>query len=213
MIAAMQNINKQTWDSRITNLLLSAGLLAFGICSACAQTEVKVWSKLVGTPLQDCAGGVAVDPSGNMVIGGATLGSLGGQSAGTFDVFAGKYDPSGNELWLAQRGTIDIEYGWDNVNTGVAGGVATDPFGNVYVVGRTDGALDGNANLGKFDFFVVKFGPSGQWLWTKQDGTANDDNARAVATDGAASCMAFRAWSRPTCSSSSMTQPAISSGR
>ena len=70
-----------------------------------------------------------------------------GQSAGVFDVFAGKCDSSGNLLWLAQRGSTEIEYGFDELH----GGVASDIFGNVYVVGRTKGSLDGNANLGGYD--------------------------------------------------------------
>ncbi len=100
-------------------------------------------------------------------------------------MYAGKCDASGNLLWLAQRGTSDVEIGWDEINGGATGGVASDPSGNVYVVGRTQGALDGNANLGGYDFFLVKFGPTGNRLWTKQDGTANDDSAHAVATDAA----------------------------
>ena len=34
--------------------------------------------------------------------------------------------------------------------------------------------------LGGFDLFVMKFGPTGTWLWTRQDGTGNNDTARAV---------------------------------
>jgi hypothetical protein len=162
------------------NLFL-ATCLALGACGVSAQTEVKVWSQLVGAANYDFGVGAAVDPFGNVVIGGPTQSSLGGPSAGLFDVFAGKYDASGHKLWLAQRGTGDIEYGFDDLN----GGVCSDPFGNVFVVGRTKGALDGNVNRGGYDYFVVKFSATGNWLWTRQDGSANDDAGRAVATDSA----------------------------
>ena len=179
MIHAMSNFHNRPPSTRFVTHLLLAGLLAFGVSRASAQTEVKVWSRLVGAPNYDFGVGVAVDPSGNVVFGGPTQSSLGGQSAGLFDVFAGKYDASGNKLWLAQRGTSDIEYGFDDLH----GGVSSDIYGNVYVVGRTKGALDGNVNLGNYDFFVVKFGPTGNWLWTRQDGTGQDDTARGVTTD------------------------------
>ena len=163
-------------------LLLTVSI-AISTCYIHAQTEIQAWSKLVGAANYDFGVGVAVDPSGNVVFGGPTQSSLGGGAAGLFDVFAGKCDSSGNLLWLAQRGTTDIEYGWDDPH----GGVASDAFGNVYVVGRTKGGLDGNANLGMYDAFLVKFGPNGNWLWTRQDGAGRDDAARAVATDAAGS--------------------------
>ncbi len=179
----MRNSIPRLRGSSLKQTLILTVFLPFLAGWVSAQTEVKVWSRLVGKGSYDFGGGVAVDPFGNVVFGGPTQSSLGGQSAGVFDVYAGKYDASGNELWLAQRGTLGIEYGWDDINAGALGGVASDPFGNVYVVGRTAGALDGNSNLGNYDFFVVKFGPTGNWLWTRQDGTGQDDDARAVATD------------------------------
>lgn len=146
---------------------------------ATAQLEIKSWSRLLGGAGSDFGAGIAVDESGNLAVGGPTQSALGGAYAGSFDVWAGKYDSSGNRLWLAQRGSSDIEYGFDDLN----GGVATDAAGNVIVVGRTKGALDGNSKRGGFDYFVVKFDANGNWLWTRQDGTSQDDAGRAVASD------------------------------
>ncbi len=161
--------------------LTLTGFLALSTCCVHAQTEVEAWSKLIGAPNFEYGQGVAVDPSGNVVFGGPTQSSLGGASVGLFDVFAGKCDSSGNLLWLAQRGSTETEYGFDELH----GGVASDIFGNVYVVGRTKGSMDGNASLGGYDAFLVKFGPDGTWQWTRQDGTSGDDAARGVATDSA----------------------------
>jgi len=81
---------QQTSKKRFIHHLLGAGSLALGVFAVCAQTEVKMWSKLVGAPNYDFGGGVAVDPFGNVVFGGPTQSSLGGQSAGLFDLYAGK---------------------------------------------------------------------------------------------------------------------------
>jgi len=58
----------------------------------------------------------------------------------------------------------------------VAGGatqgisVAADASGNVYVVGWTDGGLDGNTKIGTRDVFFTKYNSSGTKLYTKQLG-------------------------------------------
>jgi hypothetical protein len=61
---------------------------------------------------------------------------------------------------------------------GVAGaytyatGVAVDSGGGVYVTGYTNGGLDGNTLTGKNDFFLTKYGSSGNRVFTKQLGDA-----------------------------------------
>jgi len=145
-----------------------------GASYAYAEADVKVWTRLVGSTNYDLGYAVAVDPAGNCIIAGATQGSLAGSNAGRYDLFAAKYDPSGNRVWLAQRGTAEREFAY---------GVATDATGNVYVTGYTGSGLDGNKSLGEWDIFLMKFGPTGNWLWTRQDGTGPDDEGRAVATD------------------------------
>jgi Bacterial Ig-like domain/Beta-propeller repeat len=138
---------------------------------------VKLWTRQLGTANYDVASGVATDGAGNVFVAGYTLGALDGQaSAGGYDLFVVKYDANGMKLWTRQLGTA----GWDN-----ASGVATDGAGNVFVAGRTDGALDGQASAGGSDLFVVKYDPNGLKLWTRQLGTAAADFANGVATDGA----------------------------
>jgi len=79
----------------------------------------------------------------------------------------------GRQLWSRQPGTGDRDS---------ANGVATDKFGNVYVVGTTDGAL-GGPNKGYVDAWVIKFDGSGRRLWSRQPGTSEGDGASGVATD------------------------------
>jgi len=41
-------------------------------------------------------------------------------------------------------------------------------YGNIYVTGLTNGALDGNENLGSYDLYLTKWFPNMTKHWTKQ---------------------------------------------
>lgn len=141
-----------------------------------AQPDVKIWTRQAGTGSIDDGFAVAADPSGNCIIVGEALGSIFGPYAGSRDLFVAKYDTNGNLLWGRQRGTVERDCAY---------GVATDSSGNIYVTGYTGGGLDGYTNAGgtTWDIFLMKFSPAGDWLWTRQFGTANADEGYAVATD------------------------------
>jgi hypothetical protein len=63
-------------------------------------------------------------------------------------------------------------------------GIAVDGSGNIYAVGYTSGAWDGETNQGGTDAFISKFDVSGSRQWTRLiPGTAGDDAARGVAVD------------------------------
>ena len=62
-------------------------------------------------------------------------------------------------------------------------GVRVDSKNNVYVIGFTEGGLEGNTNIGKQDIFLSKFNSSGFKLWTKQFGTPLYDSANGLALD------------------------------
>ncbi|MFO1154710.1 MAG: SBBP repeat-containing protein [Rhodospirillales bacterium] len=49
----------------------------------CAGPGSVIWKRQLGTPSEDFAWGVATDEHGNVVIGGYTLGSLGGPNQGS----------------------------------------------------------------------------------------------------------------------------------
>lgn len=144
------------------------------MASAPAQTEVKLWSKTLGANATDFGYALTVDRDGHVILAGAAESSLGATSLGLPDILVGKFDASGNPLWLRQRGTSDHDY---------ALAVATDPAGNIVVAGITGAGLDGNAHLGKWDWFVMKFDAAGEWQWARQEGTSLDDEAHGVATD------------------------------
>jgi hypothetical protein len=105
-----------------------------------------LWIRQLGSADADECHDVTVDGAGNVYIGGATWGNLGGPNAGSSDAFVSKYDPDGNFLWTMQFGTTDTDWG---------NGVSADASGNVYVSGMTLGSL-GGVNAGSYDAFLAK---------------------------------------------------------
>ena len=130
---------------------------------------------MVATAIDEAAS-VAVDLDGNIYVAGITLGALMGQaSAGHKDAFVRKYDASGQELWTRQFGSPETDR---------ALGVAVDANGNVYVAGKTFGALPNQAAAGLADAFLRRYGPGGEDAWTRQFGSTESDSASGVAVDG-----------------------------
>lgn len=64
-------------------------------------------------------------------------------------IFIITYDSSGTKLWSKQLGN-------STGNWVLANDAATDLSGNIYVIGDTSGALDGNSQIGGYDIFVFK---------------------------------------------------------
>ncbi len=151
-------------------------LIALTTCSASvhAQMDVKVWTRLAGTGGIDDGFAVATDPSGNCILAGETQGALFGPNQGARDLFVAKYNTNGSLLWGRQRGTSERD---------CAFGVATDAAGNIYATGFAGAALDGQYHAGRWDIVLTKYGPSGDWLWTRLIGSANDDEGYAVTAD------------------------------
>jgi hypothetical protein len=143
-----------------------------------------LWAKNArGTSYDECFG-IAVDPSGDIYITGwfasptlsfsdSTLTNAGGH-----DVFVAKYDPSGNVLWAKQGAGSAYEEGQC---------LATDPAGNIYVMGRFQGTTTfGDTTLtaeGVWDVFLVKYSPSGDVVWAKREGGNGDDAGYGISTD------------------------------
>lgn len=140
-------------------------------------TGVLEWTRQFGTAEGDAALGVAVKGD-RIYVAGLTAGTLLGQtSAGGVDAFVRRYDHLGREKWTRQFGTAAFDELW---------GVAIGPEGSVYVAGGTGGELPGQHSAGRFDAFVRKYSPTGVVKWTRQFGTAEDDEALniAVGPDG-----------------------------
>ena len=130
------------------------------------------WTQQFGTSGSDWGHAIAVDVGG-VYVTGITNGVFPGESgSGSYDVFVGKLDLSGNLQWTEQFGSSQFDR---------ASAIATDGSG-LYIAGSTNGALPGEVNLGSGDAYLVKFDTSGNHVWTEQFGaTSGSDSAYGVA--------------------------------
>jgi Beta-propeller repeat len=125
------------------------------------------WPKVISTPKDDFATGIATDKDGNVFVTGYTDGVLEGQtSAGGFDAFLVKFDSNGRKIWTKQFGTVKNES---------TGNVVVDGNGNVYVTGISQITAYGEADE-ICDGFVVKFDSNGGEFWKKQFGVKYDSS-------------------------------------
>ncbi len=131
-----------------------------------------------GTSGNDWTSGVSADSLGNVYVVGYTTGAFPPPqtNSGAVDAFLSKYNASGAPLWpTIQFGTSGNDLAYD---------VSADSFGNVYVVGYTDGAFPlPQTNSGGYDAFLSKFDASGNHVWTRQFGTALMDLALGISAD------------------------------
>jgi hypothetical protein len=139
-------------------------------CVGCSD-----WVRQLGTYDFDSGRALALDGAANVYVVGATKAQLDGNPwAGESDAFITRYAPDGTKLWTRTLGTEASD---------IAEAVAVDGAGAIYVVGVTEGSLDGNLLVGFRDIFVAKFDPDGNRLWTSQYGTSTGESASGVAVD------------------------------
>ena len=127
------------------------------------STGKQIWTRQLGTSADDRALGLSTDAGGNVYISGTTRGNLDGVSAGLGDGFLGKYDGSGNFIWVRQFGSPNDDF---------IQGAASDSVGNVFVTGSIGG-----------DDVVMKFDSAGNRIWDRSFGTSRYDSGNALATD------------------------------
>ena len=144
------------------------------------STGTQQWLTQLGSTAEDDANGVQIHAaSGDVFLVGKTRGGMDGFTndgpSGSEDFFIVKLDSSGVKQWTFQGGTTTYDYGW---------GVLVDPLGYSFVLGSTQGAVDG-ASAGGSDIFLLKLGPSGAEEWVYQTGTSGNDDpvARSLVFD------------------------------
>ena len=157
--------------SRPRHSLVRAAAVALACLCPPAEAQTIRWARQFGTSGTEIAYAVAAADNGVYVAGEIMNGAFPGfTNAGGRDAFVAKFDPQGNRLWVRQFGSTGED---------TALGIAAND-GAVYVVGRTAGALPGQAPVGNTDAFVRRYGPDGTELWTRQFGTSGIDEALAV---------------------------------
>ena len=71
-----------------------------------AVAPVKVWTKLLGTNVNDGAHALTTGLDGSIYVSGETSGSLDGQTySGGTDTFLTKYSTDGTKVWTKLMGT------------------------------------------------------------------------------------------------------------
>ena len=150
-----------------------------------------VWAKNLGGPQTDFGLAIALDNTGNIYTTGLFVGTSDfDPNAGIFnltstggDTFISKLDPSGNFVWAKK---IDSPA---NFNIGVS--LTSDASGNVYTTGYFDGIadFDPSANVfnltssGNDDIFILKLDASGNFIWAKRMGGADNDAGVDIKVD------------------------------
>ncbi len=152
-----------------------------------------VYSYYLGGSGQEIAFGVALDASNAAYVVGATAsrdfpvsrGTAQTASAGGVDAFVIKFDATGAPVYSTYLGGAGDDYGLS---------IAADTTGNVYVTGTTTSTAFPVTQsayqakiAGGIDSFVTKLSPSGTLVYSTYLGGSGDDNAYAIAIDGAGS--------------------------
>ncbi|HEX3083747.1 MAG TPA: PQQ-dependent sugar dehydrogenase, partial [Pyrinomonadaceae bacterium] len=154
-----------------------------------------VYSTYLGGGGDDSASSIAIDGSGNVYVAGTTAslnfptrGPAFANNKGLADIFVTKIDPAGaNILYSTYIGGSGLDR---------ADGIAIDPSGNAFVVGRVDststdfpttaGSFAPNYRGGDFDGFVLKLNAQGNALiYSGFLGGEENDSVEGVAVDAA----------------------------
>jgi len=143
-----------------------------------------VWSRGFGNAFNDVAGGLTVDPAGNITMVGSFDKSISfgdgdsHSSLGEADAFVARFTTAGALVWARS-------YGADRED--IAYGVAADAAGNTITTGWFQGSVDfGTGPLvskGNKDVFALKLDAGGAVVWAKRWGDRDHDQGRAVAVD------------------------------
>lgn len=143
-----------------------------------------LWSQGFGNAFNDVAGGLTVDPAGNVTMVGSFDRSVSfgpgddHVSAGEADAFVVRFTGDGKLTWAHS-------FGADRED--IAFGIAADAAGNTVTTGWFQGSVDFGAGAiaskGNKDVFALKLDPAGSLVWVKTWGDHDHDQGRAVAVD------------------------------
>lgn len=136
-----------------------------------------VWQKLLGSAGSANGYGLALDPSGGVVVTGASTAQLMTTSIsnGNNDAFVARYNANGEQSWIKQIQTLA---------TNQSNAVSVDASGNIYIGGSVSGGVIGAGEVaqGKGDAFLAKFDSTGKLLSDTQFGTSGNDSVAATTT-------------------------------
>jgi hypothetical protein len=140
-----------------------------------------VFQNLLGSGGSASGYGLALDPSGGVVVTGASTADLTTTSVanGNNDSFVARYDANGNQTWIKQIQTLA---------TNQSNAVSVDASGNIIIGGSVSGGVIGKGQVsqGNGDAFLAKYDSNGKLLAENQFGTSGADSvaATAIGSDG-----------------------------
>jgi len=141
----------------------------------------EIWTKVYDAGYDDCAHGVAVDSSDNVIVTGITgEGRHRGCYGKAYDYLTVKYDPQGNILWSKTYNS-----GFDDWALDVA--IASDD--SVIVAGYSchSGSCWASERCPSTsidaDYFIIGYDSNGNVLWKKAYDGGHNDRAYGVALD------------------------------
>ncbi len=115
---------------------------------------------------------IVSDTSNNFYITGYTRGNIEGLSlaGAAANMFVSKLDSSGNKLWTQVMGATG-----DTVATSIA----RSPQNFLYVMGYTQGNINGQTLNGVQDMFITKYDLNGTIIWTRLLGSSGSTTGNA----------------------------------
>lgn len=138
-----------------------------------------LWSQLIGSSAQAQGYGLALDPTGGVVLSGSTKSDLvkNAVANGNEDSFVTKFDSDGNQKWVTQIPTQSAN---------AATTVSVDSNGNITIGGYTTNKISsGQTSAGKQDAYLISLSNKGKVVSTDQFGTAGNDKVAASSYDTA----------------------------
>ena len=151
-----------------------------------------VWQKLLGSAGTANGYGLALDPSGGVVVTGSSTADLTTTSIanGNTDSFVARYDAQGSQTWIKQIQTLANNQ---------SNAVSVDASGNIYIGGSVSGypianPVNGQNSIpggvigsgqtakGGTDAYLAKFDSKGNLISESQFGTSGNDQVSATAT-------------------------------
>lgn len=155
---------------------------------------IRIWGTYYGgedfdsyIPRAETAFGVCSDGDGNIYLTGFTSSETGiahnghqNNYAGNEDAFLVKFNTYGARQWGTYFGSAALDR---------ANAICTDPWGNIYITGKTEGTNMAHFGhdmfySGNTDAFLTKFSQDGILMWSTYYGGSDYDEGFSVATDG-----------------------------
>lgn len=144
-----------------------------------------LWARRAGSWYSDEVIAIELDSAGNLYLTGkfyaeTNIGGIPLSSPGfDVDIFVAKLSENGTWLWAKRGGGTGED---------VAGDIAVDSSGNVYITGYYRGSASFGTTLsanGNFtEIYVAKLDTNGNWLWAKRAGGTSHDKGNSIEVSG-----------------------------